>query len=420
MEPSTEPFADLLDFLQSLTQYQHVWQIPVVVAALAVGWAASIALGHRLMGVENPDKERVRLLKGILFSATTASVLVLLRHYYGLGRHAPLLHMALALTVTLAVARFGVFVLHFGVGWSKRAVLIQTQFLRLVWILFALHVTGLLTPLKDWLGDIDFSLGGAQVSILQLLQGTVVVTLLVVGALWLGTWVERRLVRAESVDTHVRVIVVKLTRGLLLFLAVLLALPLVGINATFLSVLGGALGVGLGFALQKVASNYVSGFILLMDRSVRMGDVITVEGRQGTVIRLDARCITLSATDGTAFIVPNETFLTQTIVNHTRMGTGVCHGLTVEVFFGSDLARVQALMVEVAQRLPRILADPPASAIVGKMTGHGVEVTLYYWIPDPGKSDMGLRSSLIQGIRQGLLEAGIKVPLTDGVQAVLP
>ena len=157
-----------------------------------------------------------------------------------------------------------------------------------------------------------------------------------------------------------------------------------------------------------------------MDRSIRMNDVITVEGRQGTVIRLDARCITLSSTDGLAFIVPNETFLTQTIINHTRMGTGVCHSMTLEVAYASDLDAVQRLMEDAAREQSRILVDPAPKALVGKMTGHGVEVNLYYWIPDPGKGDAGLKSALMQFISQGLRQQGIMVPLKDGAQPVVP
>ncbi|VAY89171.1 Miniconductance mechanosensitive channel MscM [mine drainage metagenome] len=417
MEPAGDPFADLIEFFQSLTQYRHIWQVPVLGAALAVGFGAALLLGKRL--AHQTEVEKLSRLKGILFAGSSAVTLMLLRHHFGQGRPAPLLHMVLALALALTVARMGVYVLHYGVG-SKRLVFVQTLFLRLVWVVFALHVTGFLNPVRAWLGEVDFTMGGTRVSLWQLLQGTLAISLLGVGALWLGSWLERRLGRAESLDPHVRVIVTKLTRGFLFFFAVLLAFPLVGINATFLSVLGGALGVGLGLALQKVASNYVSGFILLMDRSVRMGDVITVEGRQGTVIRLDARCITLSGTDGTAFIVPNETFLTQTIINHSRMGVGVCHGLTIEVFYEADLVMVQTLMEGVARRQGRILTDPAPGAVVGKMTGHGFEVTLYYCIPDPGKSDSGLRSALMQEICQGLRTAGIKVPLRDGAQAVLP
>ncbi|NDU92172.1 MAG: mechanosensitive ion channel, partial [Ferrovum sp.] len=174
--------------------------------------------------------------------------------------------------------------------------------------------------------------------------------------------------------------------------------------------------VGLGFALQKIASNYVSGFIILMDRSIRMGDVITVDGRQGTVIRLDARCIALSALDGNVFIVPNETFMTQTIINHTLGGGGVCRTLILEVAFGSNLEQVGAILEDAARQQPRVLEEPAPSVLLLRHTGYGVELSLQFWIADPGVSDLGLRSNIMHAIQKGLHEAGIAVPLRDGVK----
>lgn len=413
------PFVELSEFFQSLSQYRHVWQIPVLVGALCLAAIVALIFQHK-MRQDSSDEGKIRRLKGILFLVTLVFAINVLRHFVGVGKPAPLLHMILALTFALAITRLGVYVLHYGVGGSKRLLFLQTLFLRFVWLVFALHITGLLHPFKDWLANVDFNLGGGRVSLWQLMQGSVLVTLVVVGALWLGAWFERKLNRAESFDTHVRVVVVKLVRGLLLFFSMLLAMPLVGIDATFLSVLGGALGVGLGFALQKVASNYVSGFILLMDRSIRMSDVIAVEGRQGTVIGLNARCVTLSATDGTAFIVPNETFLTQTIINYSRMGAGVCHSLTVELVHQTNVEVVCSIMERAAQRQSRILTDPAPQALVGKLTGHGIEMTLYYWIADPGKGDSGLKSLLMQDIIEGLRASTLCVPLTDSVQPIVP
>ncbi len=154
-----------------------------------------------------------------------------------------------------------------------------------------------------------------------------------------------------------------------------------------------------------------------MDRSIRLGDVITVDGKQGTVMRLDARCIALSATDGTVFLVPNETFLTQTIVNHSLSSQGVCRNLMLEVSYGSDLDQVSAILLQAAQNQNRIQSDPAASVTIMRWTGHGVELALQYWIVDPGVSEVGLRSQLLRHIQQGFKEAGITVPLRDGASA---
>ncbi|MDE2260189.1 MAG: mechanosensitive ion channel [Betaproteobacteria bacterium] len=415
MAQTQEMFSGFMEFITSPTEAQHLWQLPVLLVAALVGAGASIAMGRGLKS-DSRDVERVRRLRGIAFALVSAVALILFSRYFGHGRPSTLLHMAISLTLALAVARIGVYALNYGIGVSARTLTLQTFFVRTVWVLFALHVTSLLDPLMDLMQDIGLTIGTTYISLLQVLQAVVVVTVMLVLALWMGGAIERRLMTTDALDKHVRVVVVKLLRGLLVFLGVVIALPLVGIDSTFLSILGGALGVGLGFALQKIASNYVSGFIILMDRSIRMGDVISVDGRQGTVIRLEARCIALSATDGTVFIVPNETFMTQTIVNHTVRGGGVCRTLNLEVVFGSDLAQVRAVMESAARQQSRVLSEPAPSVAALRFTGHGVELSLQFWIADPGASDLGLRSDILLAIHQGLRQAQIAVPLCDGVQ----
>ena len=415
MEQAQDMASGFMAFVTSLLQAQHLWQLPVLLVALLVGAGAAVAMG-RGRRPEGFDVERSRRLRGIAFALVSAVALMLFGRYFGHGRPSSLLHMALALTLALAAARIGVYVLRYVVGLSRRSMSLQSFFVRTVWVLFALHVTGLLEPLMDLLQDLGLTIGNTYISLLQVLQALVVVTVMLVLALWLGGALERRLMGAEALDRHFRVVAVKLLRGLLVFMSVVIALPLVGIDSTFLSVLGGALGVGLGFALQKIASNYVSGFIILMDRSIRMGDVITVDGRQGTVIRLEARCIAMSATDGTTFIVPNETFMTQTIINHSLGENGVCRTLTLEVAFGSNLEQAGAILEAAARRQPRVLSEPAPSVALLRHTGYGVELSLQFWIADPGVSDLGLRSDMLHAIQQGLREAGIAVPLRDGVK----
>ncbi len=416
MDQAQDLFSGFAAFAASLLQAQHLWQLPVLLVSLLVGSGAAIAMGRGRHG-QVMDAERARRLRGIAFALVSAVALMLFGRYFGHGRPSSLLHMALSLTLALAAARIGVYVLKYVVALSRRTVTLQAFFVRTVWVLFALHVTGLLEPLMDLLQDMGLTIGNTYVSLLQVIQAVVVITAMLVLALWLGGAMERRLMSADALDRHFRVVAVKLLRGLLVFVSVVIALPLVGIDSTFLSVLGGALGVGLGFALQKIASNYVSGFIILMDRSIRMGDVITVEGRQGTVIRLEARCIALSATDGTVFIVPNETFMTQTIINHTLGGGGVCRALTLEVAFGSDLERVRAILEDAARQQPRVLSEPAPSVALLRHTGYGMELSLQFWIADPGVSDLGLRSDMLHAIQKGLRGAQIALPLRDGVKA---
>lgn len=419
MDPLQEMVAGFEAFFRSLTQVQHLWQLPVLMVALLVGVGASIAMGKRLPGAEQ-DPEQQRRLRAIAFALVSGVALLLFGRYFGHGRPSALLRVATDLLFSLAIARIGVYVMRYVLGLSSRTLALQTFFVRTVWTLFALRVTGLLEPLMDLLQDIGLTVGGTYISLLQVIQASVVVTGMLVLALWLGRAIERRLMRADALETHTRVIAVKLMRGLLVFVGVLVALPLVGIDSTFLSVLGGALGVGLGFALQKVASNYVCGFIILMDRSIRLGDVVTVEGRQGTVRRLDARCIALELTDGTVLLVPNETFLTQAIVNHTLLGKGVWRSLSVEVAYGSDLPRASEVILAAVQGQPRIMTDPAPSVTVTRFTGHGVELALQFCVADPGPSDTSLRSDMLLVILRGFRESGIAVPAQDWATPTAP
>ena len=417
MDPLQEAVSGFEGFFRSLVQVQHLWQLPVLLVALLIGAGASIAMGRHLHG---QDPEQHRRLRAIAFALTSGVALLLFGRYFGHGRPTPLLRVVTDLIFALAAARIGVYVMRYVLGLSSRTLALQSFFVRTVWVLFALHVTGLLDPLMDLMQDIGITIGTTYVSLLQVIQASVVVTGMLVLALWLGRALEQRLMRSDVLETHMRVIAAKLLRGLLVFLGVIIALPLVGIDSTFLSVLGGALGVGLGFALQKVASNYVSGFIILMDRSIRLGDVVTVEGRQGTVLRLEARCIALSMLDGTVLLVPNETFLTQSIINHTLLGTGVWRNMPVEVAYGSDLERARAVMLAATQGQAQIMTDPAPSVVASHFTGHGVELTLQYAVSNPGASESTLRSDMLLAMHRGFREAGIPVPVRDGANPVAP
>lgn len=186
-----------------------------------------------------------------------------------------------------------------------------------IWGLLALHLTGLLPQILERLADIQFSIGKNPVNLLLIIQGlfTIVITIFI--ALWISRLFENKLMRAEQMNVNMRVVFTKLIRIVLLFVAILIALSAVGLDLTLLSVFGGALGVGLGFGLQKIASNYVSGFIILLDKSMQIGDVIAVDKHYGVVQDLRSRYMILRKLDGTNVIIPNESLITTAVVNHS-------------------------------------------------------------------------------------------------------
>src|SRR5882672_5577619 len=164
--------------------------------------------------------------------------------------------------------------------------------------------------------------------------------------------------RAAGLHSSLRVVFARLGKAVLLVVAVLVVLPLIGVDLTVLSVFGGALGVGLGLGLQKIASNYLSGFIILLDRSIRLGDMITADNQYGEVTKITTRYVVVRSLAGVEAIIPNDTLVTTTVLNHSYSDRSVRLVVRVQVAYGTDMAGVLGLLLEVARRHPRVLQEP--------------------------------------------------------------
>jgi small-conductance mechanosensitive channel len=207
-----------------------------------------------------------------------------------------------------------------------------------------------------------------------------------------------------------RIVLSKLVRLSALFIAVMIALPMVGIDITTLSIFSGALGVGLGFGLQKIASNYVSGFIVLLDRSLRIGDIVTVDGRRGEVVAIESRYTVIKGLDGVESIIPNEKLITDSVNHHTYSDPKVSVQVAVSVSYESDIAKALALLLECARRQPRIIDNPAPAAVVKQLSDSGVDLTLITWIADPNRGEGELRSALLIDIVRTFKAHGIEIP----------
>ena len=201
-----------------------------------------------------------------------------------------------------------------------------------------------------------------------------------------------------------------MTSALLAVLALLIALPAVGIDLTVLSVFGGALGVGLGFGLQKIASNYVSGFIILMDRSVSLGDVVAVDRHSGEIVKMAARYVVVRGLDGTETLIPNETLVTSPVVNFSYSDRRVRVAVQAQISYGSDLDAATRIMDEAAMRHPRVLHDPAPATVVTRLADSGIDLELGAWISDPQSGQGGLRSDLLRDILRDFRAGGIEIP----------
>jgi len=273
-----------------------------------------------------------------------------------------------------------------------------------------LWVSGLLPVVLAELDDIRWRVGSTTLSLRTLLEGAVTAALVLILALWLSAAIETRLLRqGEGRDLSLRKALSNLSRALLLFVGLMIALSAVGIDLTALSVLGGAVGVGIGFGLQKLASNYVSGFVILAERSIRIGDSVRVDNFEGRVTDINARYTLVRATNGRQSIVPNEVFITSRVENLSLAEARTGQSIALLVAHDSDVDLVTRLMLQAAQAEARVLQEPAPWVALSNLAMEGLEFTLSYTISDPDKGQLNLRSAINRRLLSALREQGIRL-----------
>lgn len=278
-----------------------------------------------------------------------------------------------------------------------------------LWLGFVSWAIGFDDVMLDWLQSVSFSVGKSRLDLLTILNAMLWVSIIVVVALWVSRVLEARVMGLKHMDLSLRIVFAKMARTLLIVLAVLIALPVVGIDLTVLSVFGGALGVGLGFGLQKIASNYVSGFIILLDRSIRIGDRLIVDNRVGYVTRITSRYVVLKSADGSEALVPNDALISNTVINQSYSDKAMWISLPIQVDYAADLDQALAVLREAAAH-PRVQTDPAPAAFVTAFADSGINLELGIWVKDPENGFMGLRSEIYLIIWRRFKELGIEIP----------
>lgn len=326
------------------------------------------------------------------------------------GEANSLLSVANLLMLAMVSIRLLVYVIRLvfnGAAWVQQG---EKYISAVIWIIYVLHVAGFLAELLDILDSVSFNVGAIHISVLTVLQGILSIGFTLLIAMWIGRMLEQRLMSTNLMDMNVRVVLAKVMRSLLVVVAILLSLSIVGIDLTVLSVFGGALGVGLGFGLQKIASNYASGFIILLDRSIKLGDLISVDNRQGIVSGLTSRYVVLKGLDGTESLVPNDTLVTSTVVNQSYNDRSIWVKIPVSVAYESDLNLVLELLEGTLKDNPRISQTPAPRGFIEAFGASSVDLCLGFWLRDPENGTLGLRSDIHLKIWQAFRERGINIP----------
>jgi small-conductance mechanosensitive channel len=263
--------------------------------------------------------------------------------------------------------------------------------------------------------SIRFTFGKGHVSLMNLFEGVLSSGAVLVLALWLSATLERKVLRQAVTDLSLRKVAANTIRAVLLLVGLLLALSAVGVDLTALSVLGGALGVGLGFGLQKLAANYVSGFVILFERSLRIGDIVRVDSFEGQVVDIKTRYTLIRSPGGRESVVPNEKLITERIENLSLADPLVLLTSDVSVAYDADVDRVQQVLLEAARQTPRVVAEPAPAARLVRFGPDGLEFSLLYWICDPANGQLNVRSDVNLAILRGLRAAGIDIPYPQRV-----
>lgn len=402
----------LAELWQDLQHPALMWQVATLAGCIVVA-----KLVERLVRGRQPELEpslAVQLgrsgLRRLCFPLTALVLVLLAREAMRPLGPVNLLSISIPLLASLAVIRFVFFVLRVTFNHTTWLHSFERLFSTLVWCVVALHITGWLPDLIQLLEGVKFALGKQKLDLWQLLQGLLVVAVAILVSLWLGSLIESRLMRADGMDNNLQVVFSRLTKACLLLLAVMISLPSVGIDLTALSVFGGALGVGLGFGLQKIASNYVSGFIILLDRSIRIGNIITVGGDKGRVTQITTRYTVLRAGNGVEALVPNEALVSGVVLNETYSDFQVRHVLPVQISYQDDPQRAMDLLESLARANPEVAIEPAPQALLALFADSGINLELLFWVDNPDVSPLLVRSALNLAIWRAFAEAGISIP----------
>ncbi len=398
------------DFWRYLQQPDALWQVCALLLCLGLAFSADRLVSRRAISSQQVWRLGQGGLRRLTFPLLALILVLVARALLKHSLNVQLLTLAVPLLASLAVIRAVFYVLRHSFGNSGWLASFERFFALSVWSVVALYITGLLPELIEMLESVGFSVGKQRLNLWQVAQGAVVLLATLLTALWINGLVEVRLAQAEGLDQNLRVVFTRLAKAFLLLLAVLIGLPLVGIDLTTLSVFGGALGVGIGFGLQKIASSYVSGFIILLDRSIRIGNFISVGTERGQVTQITTRYTVLKGLTGIEAIVPNEILVNSVVLNESYTDPHVRIALPVQISYGSDIERAMCILLEALSDQVRVLRDPAPRALVVAFADSGINLELGFWIADPQLGTLELRSDIYLAIWHGFQRAGIQIP----------
>ena len=418
LHPAFLSRAESLDsWFAVITQPSALLELAALLVCFALAWLVARVLSRsRRLVDERSILFGRRVFDGVLFPVLWL-VFAHVAHAL-LARVIPIAAFKVALPTLFALVliRLGVKVLQAAFKDTPLVRTLERTISWGAWIVLVLWVSGLLSVVLEELDDIKWKVGGSLISVRTMIEGALTAGVVLLIALWISSAIESRLLRsATGGQLSLRKALSNATRAILMFVGLLVALSSVGIDLTALSVLGGAIGVGIGFGLQKLAASYVSGFVILAERSVRIGDIVVVDGFEGRITDINARYTVVRSGSGRESIVPNEMFISTRVENLTLADSRLLQSIVISVGYDSDVDLVLRLIQEAALAQARVLREPGPGVNMTNFGADGLEFTLNYWLGDPGNGMQNLRSQINLAILKALRQHDIDIPYPQRV-----
>jgi small-conductance mechanosensitive channel len=385
-------------------------QLAAIITAIVLGFAtkrqctAIIARIFRFEAIERFQSQAVRFITPIAGPASSWILLsVLLFGLQQSGTDTYLVRTAANLVGAWAAIRLlSAFIAE--PFWARTAA-------ATAWTIAALNILGWLDPAASFLDGLGFDIGeDGRLSVLTVLRTAIVLALFYWVASTLSRLLSTRIEKLPSLNPSARILITKAAQVVLMATAGMMALSANGIDLSALAIFGGAVGLGIGFGLQKIFSNLVSGVLLLLDRSIKPGDVITVDETYGRVSTLGMRFASVITRDGHEHLIPNEEFITTKVVNWSYSDSAVRIKRSVGVSYGSDVRLAQKLIVEAAESVPRVLKTPKTRCHLRNFGDNSLDLEVRFWIRDPQDGVNNVTSEVLLAIWDSFREHGIEFP----------
>ena len=397
-------FSTLMEFIIIVTAgiivfFLHQWSIASIANSSKGNWKFA---GDAFSKIVNP----------IIFS-----IIILISSYIlNVYQDTNLLDIAQILAMALILIRLVVYLVRYILQPNPLLNAYENILSFMLWIFVALYLFGILKPILNTLESITFSFGEKDFSILLVIQLLIGIFVSIIVAMTLGRFIENRLMKINQLSLNGRVMINKVLRIALYVIAVVIALDTIGLDLTFLSVFGGAFGVGLAFGMQKIASNYISGFTILLDKSVQIGDILTIGEHYGIVNSIQSRYTVLRKLDGVEVIIPNETLIAENIVNHTSSDRKVRVAIDIQIGYNSSVDEATKIMLSCCNAQERVIKENPEPTVYLMNFGEsGIDLKLVFFILDAEEGTYRLRSDINKEIWKQFTERNIEIPFPQRV-----